>query len=77
MHSGSRWRKHRRIIQERFGPRYLNDYAGMRKRVTYTFLADLGRTPDKFGDHIKRQAALSRQLYAVMTKSTAQIRSAV
>jgi hypothetical protein len=56
MDSGPRWRKHRRIIQEKFSPRYFGSYAGMQKRVVYTFLADLGRTPEKFGDNIKRYA---------------------
>ena len=54
MHCGPRWRKHRRIIQERFSPRYLDEYVDMRRRTTHNFLADLGRAPDKFGDHIKR-----------------------
>ena len=59
MHSGPRWRKHRRIIQEKFGPRHLNDYAGMQKRVTCRFLAGLGKTPEKLEDHIKGWAVLS------------------
>ena len=54
MHSGPRWKKHRKIIQEKFGPRHLCDYAGMQKRVTYDFLVGLGETPEKLEDHIKR-----------------------
>ena len=59
MHSGPRWKKHRKIIQEKFGPRHLGNFAGMQKRVTYNFLAGLGKTPEKFEDHIKRYAVLS------------------
>ena len=58
MDPGPRWKKHRRIIQEKFGPRHLNDYARMQKRVTYNFLAGLGKTPERLGDHIKRYAGL-------------------
>ena len=54
MDPGPRWKKHRRIIQERFSSRYIDDYAGMQKRVVYTFLAGVGRTPEKLRDHIKR-----------------------
>ena len=54
MNPGPRWRKHRRVIQEKLSPRYLNGYAGMQERVTYTFLSDLGKTPEKLGSHIKR-----------------------
>jgi cytochrome P450 len=59
MNSGPRWRKHRRIIQEKFGPRHLSDYAEMQKGVTYDFLAGLGKAPKKLEDHIKRYAVIT------------------
>lgn len=52
-----RWRKHRKTIQEKFSPSNLGDYAGMQRRVVHTFLESLGKTPEKFRDHIKRWAA--------------------
>ncbi|KAF9777905.1 cytochrome P450 [Thelephora terrestris] len=60
MNSGPRWRKHRRIIQEKFGPRHLSDYAEMQKGVTYDFLAGLGKAPKKLEDHIKSPLRLPR-----------------
>lgn len=36
------------------GPRYMNEYIPLQKKTTHTFLADIGDTPAKFVDHIKR-----------------------
>lgn len=52
--SGPKFRKHRRIIQEAMGTRFVNEYSSLQKQSTQTFLADLGDTPTKFMDHIKR-----------------------
>lgn len=57
MNSGLRWRKHRRIIQEKFSPRHFDDYAEMQKRVTCNFLAGLGKAPEKLRGLIKRFSA--------------------
>jgi cytochrome P450 len=59
MNPGVRWRKHRRTIQEKFSPGHVRNYAEKQKSVVYSFLAGLGKTPEKLRNHIKRQVAPS------------------
>jgi len=54
LNPGPRWRKHRRIIKEKFSPSSTDEYMGIQKGVVYNFLAGLGKTPEDFRKHIKR-----------------------
>lgn len=51
---GPRFRKHRRIVQDRFGVKPLADYASLQRKEVYTTLVDMGNNPYDFDRHLKR-----------------------
>jgi len=54
--SGPKFRKHRKIIQDRFSPRELEKYTALHRQETYKTLLDIGNSPDDIPKHMKRQA---------------------
>ena len=51
---GSRFRKHRRIVQDSFSTKLLANYAGLQRKEVYTTLVDIGNSPRDFNRHLKR-----------------------
>ena len=51
---GPRFRKHRRIIQEKFSAEAVSNYAHTQRKEVYATLAQLGNTPDDLMKHLKR-----------------------
>jgi len=51
---GPKFRKHRKIIQDRFSPRALEKYAALQRQEAYKTLLDIGHSPDDILMHLKR-----------------------
>jgi hypothetical protein len=51
---GPRFRKHRRIVQERFSARSLEKYASLQRQEVYITLSHLGSSPEHVLTHLKR-----------------------
>ena len=54
LQGGPKFRKHRKIIQDRFSPRALEKYAMLQRQEAYKTLLDIGRAPDDILLHLKR-----------------------
>lgn len=55
MQPGSRHSKHRSLVKDRFSPRGLEAFRALQRKEVYITLLHLGRTPDDFQKHLKRQ----------------------
>jgi len=53
---GPKFRKHRKIVQDRFSPRALEKYAALQRQEAYRTLLDIGNSPDDILMHMKRRA---------------------
>ena len=51
---GPRFRKHRRITQDHFSPKSLENYIGLQRKEVYITLVDIGNSPCDFDKHLKR-----------------------
>ena len=54
LQGGPKFRKHRKIIQDRFSIRALEKYAALQRQEAYKTLLDIGRSPDDVLMHLKR-----------------------
>lgn len=54
LQGGPKFRKHRKIVQDRFSPRALEKYAALQRQEAYKTLLDIGRSPDDILMHLKR-----------------------
>lgn len=54
LQGGPKFRKHRKIIQDRFSPRALEKYAALQRQEAYKALLDIGNAPDDILMHLKR-----------------------
>lgn len=55
---GPRFRKHRRIIQDRFSANQIMQHMHIIRKEAYATLADLGNAPDGLMKHLKRSASV-------------------